>query len=54
MHGRLHDDIEELPFACLRVDSAIVPSFDAEDNLQHVRDGDVTPLVLVGRMESTL
>ena len=38
MHRRLHDDIEKLPLPCLRIDSAIVTPFDAEDDLQHVGD----------------
>lgn len=47
MHGSLHNDVEEFALPRLRIDSDVVPSLDAEDDLEHVRDGDVTAAVLV-------
>lgn len=51
MHRRLHNDIKQLPLPRLRVHRDVVPPLDPKDDLQHVRDRDIAPPILVRRMQ---
>lgn len=46
MYRRLHDDIKQLPLPRI-VQRRVVPPLDAKNDLEHVRDEDITPPVLV-------
>ena len=54
VHGRLHDDVEQLALARLRVDGGVIAALHAENDLEHVRDADVAPAVLVRRVQVPL